>query len=52
MAEGKKRYWRAALFAGVLVVLAGGAYPLLSVTSSMSFCSSVCHEMGVQREEL
>jgi nitrate/TMAO reductase-like tetraheme cytochrome c subunit len=52
MAERKKTYRRAILFAGVLAVLACGAYPLMSVTSGMPFCSSVCHEMGVHREEL
>ncbi|MDR2745169.1 MAG: NapC/NirT family cytochrome c [Desulfovibrio sp.] len=48
----RKKYWRAILFAGTLAILACGAYPLMSATSDMHFCSSVCHEMGVHREEL
>ena len=52
MTERQRKYLPAALFSGLLAILVCGAYAFMSATSSLSFCSSVCHEMGSYRTEL
>ncbi|MDR1946047.1 MAG: NapC/NirT family cytochrome c [Desulfovibrio sp.] len=52
MPEKKNAYRCAAGFAVALALFCGISYTLLSATSTMSFCSAACHEMGEQATEL
>ncbi|MDR1686615.1 MAG: NapC/NirT family cytochrome c [Desulfovibrio sp.] len=52
MPEKKHTYRRAVIPAVALALFCGVSYALLSATSTMSFCSSACHEMEAQAAEL
>ncbi len=52
MAETRKPYRTPAILFGVLVVFCGVTGYALHATSTMSFCSSACHEMNIYEEEL
>ncbi len=52
MAEKRKSYRTLVVCLGVLAVFCAGTGYALHATSTMSFCSSACHEMGVYAEEI
>jgi nitrate/TMAO reductase-like tetraheme cytochrome c subunit len=52
MPEKKNTYRRMVIATVALALFCGVSYALLSATSTMSFCSSACHEMEEQAAEL